>query len=165
MKIHGPLSFGKRAVLVSTHMKKVFTKNEIIEITKEIISSFKVGNTATIVALSGDLGAGKTTVTQQIAKELGVTQNVISPTFVIMKTYELNGGRNPLADFARFIHIDAYRLKSHTELMTLGFAELLADPQNLILIEWPEMVAEIIPKNAIRIKLSHINENEREIEY
>ena len=147
-------------------MKKSFAKNEINAIAKEIVDGLQAGNTATIIALSGDLGAGKTTLTQQIAKELGITSNVISPTFVIMKTYELNSGRNlPPANFARLIHIDAYRLKSHTELLTLGFTELLADPQNLILIEWPEMVSEIIPENAIQIKLSHKSEEEREIEF
>ena len=146
-------------------MKKSFAKNEINAIAKEIVDDLQTGNTATVIALSGDLGVGKTTLTQQIAKELGITSNVISPTFVIMKTYELNGGRNPQAVFARLVHIDAYRLKSHTELLTLGFTELLADPHNLILIEWPEMVAEIIPKNAKHIKLSHKSEEEREIEY
>ena len=147
-------------------MKKSFAKNEINAIAKEIVDGLQAGNTATIIALSGDLGAGKTTLTQQIAKELGITSNVISPTFVIMKTYELNsGGKLPPAKLARLIHIDAYRLKSHTELLTLGFTELLADPQNLILIEWPEMVSEIIPENAIQIKLSHKSEEEREIEF
>ena len=148
-------------------MKKSFAKNEINAIAKEIVDGLQAGNTATIIALSGDLGAGKTTLTQQIAKELGITSNVISPTFVIMKTYELNSGRNfaPANLAPHLIHIDAYRLKSHTELLTLGFTELLADPQNLILIEWPEMVSEIIPENAIQIKLSHKSEEEREIEF
>ena len=68
-------------------------------------------------------------------------------------------------NFARLVHIDAYRLDSHTELLKLGWNELIADSQNLILIEWPEKVAEIIPKNAKKISLSHKTEDTRQIEF
>lgn len=141
-------------------MKKKFTKNQISDIAKEILSSLKKGESATILALSGDLGAGKTTLTQSIAKDLGVTENVISPTFVIMKRYKIQDSR-----FAHLIHIDAYRLNSSTELERLGWAEILADPKNLILIEWPERVPESIPSGAKRINLSHIDNEMREIEF
>ncbi len=70
-------------------MKKVFRKNEIADVAKEILSEIKQGESATVVALSGDLGAGKTTLTQAIARELGVTEKVISPTFIIMRKHEL----------------------------------------------------------------------------
>ena len=141
-------------------MKKTFTKNEIPVIAKEILSTLGLGDTATVVALSGDLGAGKTTLTQEIARELGVRDNVISPTFVIMKQYEIKNGKHK-----QLIHIDAYRLNSHKELVTLGWEELISNPKNLILIEWPEKVEEIIPKHTKKIKLSHRSEYEREIEF
>jgi tRNA threonylcarbamoyladenosine biosynthesis protein TsaE len=103
-------------------------------------------DTATVVALSGDLGAGKTTFAQEVARALGIEEPVTSPTFVIEKIYALTG-----ETFSQLIHIDAYRLNSAHELEVLGWEELVRDSGNLILIEWPEKVAELIPKDAIRI--------------
>ncbi|HUO50410.1 MAG TPA: tRNA (adenosine(37)-N6)-threonylcarbamoyltransferase complex ATPase subunit type 1 TsaE [Candidatus Paceibacterota bacterium] len=102
---------------------------------------------ATIIALSGELGAGKTTFTQGIAKALGVDESVTSPTFVIEKIYALHDQK-----FARLIHVDAYRLESAHELEVLGWHEIASDAANLILIEWPEKVATLIPEGAIRIR-------------
>lgn len=103
---------------------------------------------ATVIALSGDLGAGKTTFTQAAAVALGVEETVNSPTFVIEKIYALADQK-----WNRLIHIDAYRLKSADELKALGWEEVVADPSNLIIIEWPEHVAEAIPENAHRIQI------------
>ncbi|HEV3244750.1 MAG TPA: tRNA (adenosine(37)-N6)-threonylcarbamoyltransferase complex ATPase subunit type 1 TsaE [Candidatus Paceibacterota bacterium] len=102
---------------------------------------------ATGVTLSGALGAGKTTFAQAFAKALGVEEDVTSPTFVIERIYRLNGQR-----FDRLIHIDAYRLSGAHELEALGWRELAADPRNLILVEWPEKVTELIPEEAIRVR-------------
>ena len=143
-------------------MNKTFVQDELPEIVKEILGGISSRETAVVLALSGDLGAGKTTFSQSVARALGVRENVISPTFVIMKSYEFTGGKN-LSGFSRLVHIDAYRLDSHTELTKLGWNDLIADPQNLILIEWPEKVAEIIPKNAHKISLSHVSESTRQI--
>ncbi len=143
-------------------MKKTFNKNEIVEIAKEILHSLVANSsklTASVLALSGDLGAGKTTLTQTIARELGIIENVISPTFVIMKRYKLKA-----KSYKLLIHIDAYRLNSHIELEKLGWAELIADPENLILIEWPERVPELIPEHAHRVNLSHKDDDTREIQ-
>lgn len=106
-------------------------------------------NSATIIALSGNLGAGKTTFAQGVAKALGVEETVTSPTFVIEKVYELTGQK-----WTHLIHIDAYRLKDAHELEVLGWHEMASEPTNLILIEWPEMVAELIPADAVRVTLS-----------
>lgn len=141
-------------------MKKTFSKNEIPEIAKEILDSLTQKENATVVALTGDLGAGKTTLTQAIARELGVEENVISPTFVIMKSYKLKD-----TDYKLFIHIDAYRLNSSAELERLGWAELIADPGNLILIEWPERVKEVVPDSAIQIFLKHQSDDMRSISF
>ena len=118
------------------------------------------GAAATVVALSGDLGAGKTTFVQTVAKHFGIEEQVSSPTFVIEKIYEIAHGA-----FARLIHIDAYRLKGAEELEALGWSEIVSDPANLILIEWPERVAELIPASAHRIALTFIDEHTRTIEY
>ena len=117
--------------------------------------------TATVVTLSGGLGAGKTTFAQGVAKALGVEEPVTSPTFVIQKIYELEGQQ-----FSHLIHIDAYRLNPPAggahELEMLGWKELCADSGNLILVEWPENVAELIPEDAIRIRFD-IHGDERTI--
>ena len=115
---------------------------------------------ATVVALKGELGAGKTAFVKGIAKVLGVAEQVTSPTFVIMKIYDLEGQK-----FKRLVHIDAYRLKGAHHLHILGWEDLIRDPENLICMEWPEMVNVAVPNNAIKITLRYTGEDEREITY
>jgi len=126
---------------------------------KRFARTLSPGASATVVALSGDLGAGKTAFVQEVAREFGVEEQVNSPTFVIEKVYECNEGA-----YIRLVHIDAYRLKGKHELDVLGWKELAGDKSNLILIEWPENVGEAIPKDAIRVSLSGA-EDERTIVY
>ncbi len=90
---------------------------------------------AALVGLSGHLGAGKTAFVKQVAKELGVEEEVTSPTFVIMKMYEITHPQ-----WHRLVHIDAYRLEKRGELQALDWEKLIADPYNLIMVEWPENV-------------------------
>ena len=117
---------------------------------------------ATLVTLSGDLGAGKTAFTKAVARALCVEETVNSPTFVLEKIYQL-GGETPKLE--RLIHIDAYRLETGSELTPLGFDELMQDSGNLILLEWPEKVADALPAPAIRISfVVHPNES-RTISY
>ncbi len=114
---------------------------------------------ATVVGLYGNLGAGKTAFTQCVAKTLGVGEKVLSPTFVIEKIYELTNQK-----FTHLIHIDAYRMESSDELKHLGWQEITSNPKNLILIEWPEIMADIMPEH-IQISLKALeNEGSREIE-
>src|SRR5579864_9316893 len=89
---------------------------------------------ATIVALSGDLGAGKTTFVKGIAEALGIEDEITSPTFVIEKVYALND--KPWKPWRKLIHIDAYRLAGRHELAPLGWDELIQAPENLVCIEW-----------------------------
>lgn len=91
---------------------------------------------ATIAALSGHLGAGKTAFVKAIAKEFGITEEVTSPTFVIMKIYDVKDDR-----WHRLVHIDAYRLEKREELEVLEWERLVSDSSNLIVIEWPENVS------------------------
>ena len=114
---------------------------------------------ALIVGLYGDLGSGKTAFTQVVAKCLGVKETVTSPTFVIEKIYKLDH-----RDFEHLIHIDAYRLKNGDELLHLGWEEIAKNPKNIIFIEWPERVAEILPNNMKKIYFTFVNEDTREIE-
>ncbi|MEK7132466.1 MAG: tRNA (adenosine(37)-N6)-threonylcarbamoyltransferase complex ATPase subunit type 1 TsaE [Patescibacteria group bacterium] len=113
---------------------------------------------ATVAALSGDLGAGKTAFAKALAHAYGIKEDVTSPTYVIEKIYIPAKG-----PFSRFIHIDAYRLNGAHDLEVLGWRELLLEPSNLILLEWPERVEGAIPADAIRISLEFVDENMREV--
>lgn len=95
---------------------------------------------ATIVALNGDLGAGKTTFVQALAKELGVAEVVTSPTYLIMRRYETSGAR-----FSFLVHMDAYRVENESELAPLRFVEVLGTPGVLVCIEWAEKIASALP--------------------
>lgn len=123
----------------------------------EKISIYYSGN-ALVVGLYGDLGSGKTTFTQDVAKILGIQGDITSPTFVIEKIYDIDH-----KEFKKLIHIDAYRLDSGKELLSLDFQNIIKDPRNLILIEWPERVIEILPENHAKVYFKFISENEREI--
>jgi len=115
---------------------------------------------AKVVALHGDLGAGKTTFTQQVALTLGVTEPVVSPTFLIQKKYPLEG-----QVFANLIHIDAYRLENAEQLEVLDWADLICDPSNLIFIEWPEHIDDLLAPETKHIYFEYIDENIRSITY
>lgn len=151
------------------------TKN--LEETEKIARDFVknlLGNPVTksgafVVAMYGDLGSGKTTFVKSVAKAFGLEKTVTSPTFVIEKIYPVrtNGRNRPASNgtgqFENLIHIDAYRLKSGEELKRLGWEEISKNPRNIIFIEWPENVSDIIPDNAEKIEFKFISENEREI--
>ena len=110
----------------------------------DISNTYADQDEALMVGLSGHLGAGKTAFSKAVAKELGITETVTSPTFVIMKAYELekeNGkGKIENVPWKRLVHIDAYRLERREELEALQWEQVVADKNNLILIEWPENV-------------------------
>lgn len=115
-----------------------------------------------VFGLSGDLGSGKTAFTQSVARHLGITSHVTSPTFVIQKKYPI---LLPGFPFKTLIHIDAYRLENAQELETLGFKRELEDPTNLILIEWPERVMEILPPGIPILRFTFVSPHVRTIEF
>lgn len=119
---------------------------------------------ATLITLSGELGAGKTAFTKEVARALGVTDTVTSPTFVLEKVYAL-----PECDveqlFTRLIHIDAYRLERGAELAPLGFDELMRSSRNLVMLEWPEKVADALPPPAVSITITPQPDGTRTISY
>lgn len=126
---------------------KIHSLEELRAFAQDFVHDLRPRGSATVVALSGELGAGKTTFAQYVARELGVGETVTSPTFVIEKIYALEGQQ-----FIHLIHIDAYRLKGAEELSVLGWEAVLSESGNLVLIEWPERVPELIPDNAVRIR-------------
>ncbi len=124
---------------------------------EELLRSLPKQGTATVVGLSGELGAGKTTFMKGVARHLGITEEITSPTFVIQKIYEIparlipEGEEAPCQRFQRLVHLDAYRLSSGEELAAIGWHDTLTDPANLVFIEWPEMVESVLPLRARRI--------------
>ncbi|TSC70605.1 MAG: hypothetical protein G01um101449_316 [Parcubacteria group bacterium Gr01-1014_49] len=116
---------------------------------------------ATLITLSGELGAGKTAFTKVVARTLGVEETVNSPTFVLEKIYLLPPGQA----FKRLVHIDAYRLEKGADLAPLGFDELMQDAGNLILLEWPEKVADALPTPSVRISIETLPDDSRRLSY
>ncbi|MEK7124702.1 MAG: tRNA (adenosine(37)-N6)-threonylcarbamoyltransferase complex ATPase subunit type 1 TsaE [Patescibacteria group bacterium] len=127
----------------------------------------KLGKSAVVLALRGDLGAGKTTFLQGFARGLGITEPVNSPTFLIMKKFPIpsvrQSGRSSILSDRLFYHIDCYRLERAEELLHLGFKEIISSPQNIVAVEWPEKISELLPKDALQIKFNHLTGNKREI--
>ncbi len=103
---------------------------------------------AVVLALHGDLGAGKTTFVQALASALQVQEAVTSPTFVIMKQYPLV--HQP---FTQLVHIDAYRIEDIDEMRVLGFEELLREKGTIMCIEWAEHIEELLPPETIHLSL------------
>lgn len=106
-----------------------------------------------VVALSGDLGAGKTCFVRGIARGLGVTQPVSSPTFVLVNQYR---GRVPV------FHIDAYRTQTLGELIDLGFDEYVAS-DGVTLIEWADKVGPLLPVRTIQVRIEGLGDEPRRI--
>ncbi len=104
---------------------------------------------APVVALSGDLGAGKTTFVQTLAQFLGVGEPVTSPTFVLQKTYPVEHER-----LQALVHMDAYRLEDASDLSALGFSDLLEQPDHLVCVEWGERVAAALPTHTLWLALA-----------
>jgi tRNA threonylcarbamoyladenosine biosynthesis protein TsaE len=113
---------------------------------------------AVVIALEGELGAGKTTFVKAFAKKLGIKSHITSPTFVLMKQYPIKKSA-----FKLLIHIDAYRLTNYKDLLPLGIKELISNPENVILIEWSERVKQILPSKCFTVHIDHTGENQRKI--
>lgn len=107
-----------------------------------------------ILALAGELGSGKTTFIQGLAKTLGIREKVQSPTFVLMKWYKLPKSR-PRHFFRRLIHIDAYRLERISEAGHLGLKEIFKARDAIIVVEWAERIKKFVPRSALWIRFQH----------
>ena len=129
-------------------------ESETLQFAKEFANTIACGS---ILLLEGDLGAGKTCFVRGLCEGLGGNPSqVSSPTFVIMQEYAIQKGN-------RLVHIDAYRLSGPEELATIGWDELIEDPDTIIAIEWPSKILSAIPKSAISLELLHNSVHSREL--
>ncbi len=124
----------------------------------EILAEKKPEESAAVLALHGDLGAGKTSFVKALALVLGITEVVTSPTFVIMKLYQAE----ETEVFAKLAHIDAYRIEDIDEMRVLRFEEVLAEKDTIICIEWAEKIKELLPAHTVHMNIE-INDESRVI--
>ena len=146
-----------------TEMKKVHSRSpkDTEKAARDFVASLEKSREqeqATVVGLYGELGSGKTTFMKSVARAFGVEEIVTSPTFVIQKSYPLKNKR-----FSNLYHIDAYRLTSGDDLLTLGWERVLGDPKNIIFIEWPEFISSALPASINTVMFETVDETTRDI--
>lgn len=140
----------RRLVIRSgSHTEQVALPDEqaMFDFAKKFVGWLQGGE---VVALSGDLGAGKTTFTKGVATAMGVQGDVTSPTFVLMKVYPVKQN-----NIKTLVHIDAYRLTSGADLIALGADDYVGKKNAVTFIEWPERVQDILPEDTIWITIEH----------
>ncbi len=142
----------------------VSSVEELKGVAGELLGLWKQSNDrdtqAMVVALSGDLGAGKTTFIQQLAQILGIEETVTSPTFVIMKSYETTD-----EVFETLVHMDAYRIEDDSELAPLNFSAILEQPKTLVCIEWAERISAFLPPQTIKMDLESLPHGKHQVTY
>ena len=129
------------------------SESETEEYSSRLASKLKPG---TVIALHGDLGAGKTVFTRGFARGLGIIEPVSSPTYTIIQEYRL-------PEKGWLFHLDLYRIDDYRAALAFGVEEYLDDSDAYILAEWPERIEEIMPVNALHVKIEHVGGNERRI--
>ncbi|WP_300329027.1 tRNA (adenosine(37)-N6)-threonylcarbamoyltransferase complex ATPase subunit type 1 TsaE [Fusobacterium sp.] len=132
-------------------MEKIMTFEEINEFAKKLANYVQSGD---LVALIGDLGTGKTTFSQNFAKEFGVTDTLKSPTFNYVLEYF--SGKFPL------YHFDVYRLSDPEEIYEIGYEDYL-NSDGVLLIEWANIIESELPKEYIKINFEYFDEDKRKL--
>ena len=131
--------------------KEINSTDEMIAFGEELVRQISEGM---VLELVGDVGAGKTTFTKGLAKGLGISETVQSPTFTISRVYE--GEKLTLS------HYDFYRLNDYG-IMEMELAENLNNPKNVTVVEWAGDLAEILPKKHLKLVFESLNENQRKV--
>lgn len=125
---------------------KTNSAEETKKLASETAHSLKGGE---VLGLVGDLGAGKTVFVQGLAETLGIKEIVNSPTFVLMKVYQVS---NQQSAISKLIHVDAYRLSNSQELKDIGLDEYLAQKDSVVIIEWADKVKDLLPPGSLMIE-------------
>lgn len=143
-------------------MEKVTTiRTNSLEETQAFASSFaqhmKGGE---VLLLTGDLGAGKTSFTQGFAQGLGITHRIISPTFIILRSYGVPANQKGVE---KFFHVDLYRIQNENDIEGLGLPELMNKKEHVVVIEWPDRLGSLKPQQRWELSFTTLSENSREI--
>jgi tRNA threonylcarbamoyladenosine biosynthesis protein TsaE len=107
------------------------------------------------LAFYGNLGSGKTTFIQGLAKGLGIQRRIISPTFIILRHYRMDKGN--------FYHVDLYRIESKHDLLGIGLEQIIQDSNSIVALEWAQKLGELLPKQRIDIHMEYLEDNKRKI--
>lgn len=134
------------------------TKN-IAQALAETLLETQPAKGARVLALAGELGSGKTTFVQGFAKGLLVKERILSPTFILLREFRVRH-----SFFRTLYHIDCYRLDNPvSELLHLGFKNIIVDPHNIVVVEWADRIKTLLPRDVLWIRFSHSDKNKRSI--
>lgn len=136
-------------------MKKIQLNS--LEETQSFAESFAKDFSGKVIALSGELGAGKTSFTQGFAKGLGIEDKIISPTFVLVRQHKVPSSKKIL------YHVDLYRLDENSDFNSIGLSDMLNNENAVLLIEWAERAKNQLPKDITWIHINALDENTREL--
>ena len=117
-----------------------------------------------IFALMGDLGSGKTTFVQGLVRGLGITKRIISPTFILVRHYEIPSTLKS-GSIKNIYHVDLYRLEGNIkeQLRELGFSDIISDNSNVVLVEWADKATDALPSDTIWMEFENIGGDKRKI--
>ncbi|MCD6402514.1 tRNA (adenosine(37)-N6)-threonylcarbamoyltransferase complex ATPase subunit type 1 TsaE [bacterium] len=118
---------------------------------------------ALVFGLLGDLGGGKTTFLKGFAKGLGIKEKILSPTFILMKKFQIPNSKTQIPKFKYFYHIDCYRIQKPQEILSLGFKKIIFDSQNVVAIEWADRILKKMPKGTVWISFEFLDKDKRKI--
>jgi tRNA threonylcarbamoyladenosine biosynthesis protein TsaE len=144
---------------MKTNLIKTNNSKQTQEFALNFAKDLKGGD---ILCLYGDLGSGKTTFVQGLARGLGINRRIISPTFIIVRHYMVKPKTH---NFKTFCHIDLYRTGEKSDLLGLGINEIIEDKNNIVAVEWAEKLGDILPQKRIELYFKYIDENKREISF
>jgi tRNA threonylcarbamoyladenosine biosynthesis protein TsaE len=113
---------------------------------------------AIVFGLEGDLGGGKTTFLQGFARGLGIREKILSPTFILMRRSEIKN-----SCFENFYHLDCYRIENPKDILSLGLKRIIANPRNIVAVEWADRIKRILPRESVMLKFEFIDKNKRKI--
>ncbi len=128
----------------------------------ELLKAHAQEGCASVLALEGDLGSGKTTFVQTFAASLGIDETVTSPTYVIQKLYYID---SPGMPYTKMYHLDAYRIEDTDEMRVLGFEETLHMLNTVVCIEWAERISALLPAHTVYIRFEITQEGGRTVTF
>jgi tRNA threonylcarbamoyladenosine biosynthesis protein TsaE len=140
-------------------MNKIYetsSADETKQIARELARSLQGGD---IMCFYGALGSGKTTFMQGVGEELGEISHILSPTFIIMRSYTLPSHKS----INKLYHFDLYRLSDEKEIRNLGIEDIMGQENSLVAIEWPEKMGSLLPQKRIDIKCEYLTDRKRKI--